>query len=280
MVRIIPKLDIKGPDLVKGIHLEGLRVLGTPESFAKYYYDEGADEIIFQDVVASLFERNSLHEIISRTAKNIFIPISVGGGIRTVKDISSVLRSGADRVTLNTIAVRKPSFIEESVKCFGSSTIVLAVEAIKEEDGMYRAFVDNGREYTGLEVSDWVKRVENLGVGEIIITSVDNEGTGRGFDIELLNLIRKNTSISIIAHGGAGNIENIKEAINTGVNGLALSSCLHYEAINKINRNDVKNNFEGNNLFLKSGMKRKINTLTIRQIKECLNNNNINIRPV
>ena len=280
MVRIIPKLDIKGPDLVKGIHLEGLRVLGAPESFAKYYYDEGADEIIFQDVVASLFERNSLHEIISRTAKDIFIPISVGGGIRSVEDISSVLRSGADRVTLNTIAVRKPSFIKESVKYFGSSTIVVAIEAIKEEDGIYRAFIDNGREYTGLEVSEWVKEVEDLGVGEIIITSVDNEGTGKGFDIELLNLIRKNTSISIIAHGGAGNIENIKTAINTGVNGLALSSCLHYEVINKINRNDVKNNFEGNNLFLKSGMKRKINTLTIRQIKEFLNNNNINIRPV
>ena len=132
-VRIIPRLDIKGPNLVKGIHLEGLRVLGSPEVFAQYYYYEnGADEIIFQDVVASLFERNSLHQIISRTAKNIFIPITVGGGLRTIKDIYDVLRAGADKVCLNTAAVRNPSFILEAANTFGSSTIVVAIEAIKE----------------------------------------------------------------------------------------------------------------------------------------------------
>ena len=151
-IRIIPRLDIKGPNLVKGIHLEGLRVLGRPEDFAKHYYEEGADELIFQDVVASLYERNSLHEIISRTAKNIFIPLTVGGGLRTIEDIKQVLRAGADKVSINTAAVKNPTFIKEASLKFGSSTILVAIEAIKQSDGNYFAFIDNGREETGLEV--------------------------------------------------------------------------------------------------------------------------------
>ena len=150
MIRIIPRLDIKGADLVKGIHLEGLRVLGSPELFAQYYYENGAYEIFFQDVVASLFERNSLHEIISRTAQNIFIPITVGGGIRNLDDIGSVLRAGADKVSLNTAAIRNPSLIKEAVLYYGSSTIVVSIETIKQKNGDYLAFIDNGREHTGI----------------------------------------------------------------------------------------------------------------------------------
>ena len=281
MIRIIPRLDIKGPDLVKGIHLEGLRVLGSPESYAKYYYAQGADEIIFQDVVASLFERNSLHEIISRTAKNIFIPITVGGGLRTISDISSALRSGADKVILNTIAIRKPSIIKEAVSCFGSSTIAVSIEAIKQENGSYMAFVDNGREYTGVEVGQWAKQVEDLGAGEIVITSVDNDGTGIGYDIELLDLIREKVSISIIAHGGCGDSKNLLKAIKTGVDALAIASVLHYDAINFIDHNDSKNSNEGNRSFINSNKQFKmIKPLSISDIKSILYKNKIPHRSI
>ena len=203
-VRIIPRLDIKGPNLVKGIHLEGLRVLGKPSDFANFYYEQGADELMFMDVVASLYERNSLHEIISDTAKNIFIPITVGGGLRSLSDIKEVLRAGADKVCLNTAAIKNPLLIKDASRMFGSSTIVVAIEAIRELDGNYFAYTDNGREYTGIDVFEWAQKVCDLGAGEIVITSVDREGTGQGYDLELISKIAKLVSVPIIAHGGAG----------------------------------------------------------------------------
>ena len=148
-LRIIPKLDIKGPNLVKGMHLEGLRVLGKPAQFAKYYYEQGADEIIYQDVVASLFGRNNLTEIVARTAENIFIPLTVGGGIRTLDDINNVLRAGADKVSINTSAHEIPDLITQASKVFGKSTIVVSVEAIRQPDGTFQTFTDNGRNRTG-----------------------------------------------------------------------------------------------------------------------------------
>src|SRR5438552_2085401 len=151
-IRVIARMDIKGPNLVKGIHLEGLRVLGKPEDFARYYYENGADELIYQDVVASLYERNSLHDIISKTAKQVFIPITVGGGLRTLEDIKNVLRAGADKVSLNTAAIKNPKLIKEASLKFGSSTIIVAIEAIKQTNGDYFAYIDNGREETSLEV--------------------------------------------------------------------------------------------------------------------------------
>src|SRR3989344_2874988 len=150
--RIIGRLDIKGPNLVKGIHLEGLRVLGKPEQFAKYYYESGADELIYMDVVASLYGRNSLLGIVEKTAKEIFIPLTVGGGIRSLSDIRDVLRAGADKVALNTAAIGNPQIVSEASQMFGSSTIVISIEAIKQPDGQYLAFTDNGREHTGLDV--------------------------------------------------------------------------------------------------------------------------------
>jgi cyclase len=151
-IRIIPRLDIKGPNLVKGIHLEGLRVLGKPEKFAQFYYENGADELFFQDAVASLYERNSLSNIISKTAREIFIPLTVGGGIRTIQDIKNVLRAGADKVSINTAAIKNPEFIKKASLTFGSSTVVVAIEAIKQSDGRYLAYTDNGREESGFEV--------------------------------------------------------------------------------------------------------------------------------
>ena len=156
-VRIIPRLDIKGVNLVKGIHLEGLRILGDPSSFAKQYYKNGADELLLMDVVASLYERNGLSELISEISKNIFIPITVGGGIRTIKDIKNVLRSGADKVSINTAAIKNKNFIKNAISEFGSSTISIAIECIRGLKGDYYAFTDNGRENSGLKAIEWAE---------------------------------------------------------------------------------------------------------------------------
>jgi cyclase len=265
--RIIPRLDIKGPNLVKGIHLEGLRVLGDPAEFAKYYYENGADELIYQDVVASLYERNSLHDIISKTAKQVFIPITVGGGLRSLEDIKNVLRAGADKVSLNTAAIKNPKLIREASLKFGSSTVVVAIEAIKQTNGSYLAYIDNGREETGIEVKEWAERVEELGAGEINITSVDREGTGLGFDCDLIKLISDAVSIPVIAHGGPGKLEQTADAIIKGkAHAISLASILHYDFIS--NKQFEKKSEEGNTEFLKSGKTySKVTPCSIAQVK-------------
>jgi len=201
-IRIIPRLDIKGPNLVKGIHLEGLRVLGKPEQFARSYYEQGADELLYMDVVASLYGRNSLLNIIEDTAKNIFIPLTVGGGIRSLEDIQKILRAGADKVSINTAAIRNPELIQSAANKFGSSTIVVAIEALLMPNGKYEAFTDNGREPTGVNVFEWALRAEKLGAGEIMVTSIDKEGTGKGFDVELIAKIGKLEQYSLSPYPG------------------------------------------------------------------------------
>ncbi|OFX78116.1 MAG: imidazole glycerol phosphate synthase subunit HisF [Bacteroidetes bacterium GWE2_29_8] len=277
-IRIIPRLDIKGPNLVKGIHLEGLRVLGQPADFAKYYYENGADELMYVDVVASLYERNSLHDIITNTAKQIFIPLTVGGGIRTIDDIRNVLKAGADKVSLNTAAIKNPQIIKEASRTFGSSTIVVSIEAIKENNGKYFAYIDNGREYTGIDVMQWVKKIEDLGAGEIVITSVDREGTGLGFDIDLVRQVSNLVSIPVIAHGGASNEENIADVIKLGnADAVAVSSILHYDFIK--HNNSEKTSEEGNVEFLKRGQTfTKIKPNSIKNIKDYLKFNEIECR--
>lgn len=278
-IRIIPRLDIKGPNLVKGIHLEGLRVLGKPEEFARYYYENGADELIYIDVVASLYNRNSLHDIISRTAKEIFIPLTVGGGLRTIDDIRNVLRAGADKVSLNTAAIRNPRIIQEASRKFGSSTIVISIEAIKQPDGKYLAYTDNGREFTDIEVLEWAKRVEELGAGEILLTSVDREGTGLGYDIELTRMVSEQVSIPVIASGGAGKIEDIKEVILEGkADAVALASMLHYDTIKEYDFIKSKFDDEGNVEYLQSkhGYSR-VQPVNLKQIKSFLYNQGISL---
>jgi cyclase len=277
-VRIIPRLDIKGPNLVKGIHLEGLRVLGKPADFAKYYYEEGADELMFMDVVASLYERNSLHDIISETAKKIFIPITVGGGLRSISDIKEVLRVGADKVCLNTAVIKNPNLIKDASRMFGSSTIVVAIEAIKEPDGRYLAYTDNGREYTGVDVIEWAQQVDELGAGEIVITSVDREGTGQGFDLELVSKISNLISIPIIAHGGAGKQDDVVDLLKQGnVSSAMISSMFHYQFIKE---NESKaSDLEGNVEFL--NQKRNFHTFEpcrIKDLKKRLIDNKIECR--
>ncbi len=279
-VRVISRLDIKGPNLVKGIHLEGLRVLGKPEDFARYYYENGADELFYQDVVASLYERNSLHAIVSKTAEKSFIPLTVGGGIRTIADIREVLRVGADKVAINTAAIRNPDFIKEAAKKFGSSTIVVAIEAIKQQDGKYFAFIDNGREHTNMEVVEWAKEAEKLGAGEIVITSVDREGTGQGYDIELTRSISEAVTIPVIAHGGPGSQEHFCEVIQEGkADALAVASVIHYDFISN-QRSNMNSRTEGNISFLNSGRTsfNKVKPCSLIDIKRQLSNCGIKCR--
>tara|TARA_Y100000361_G_scaffold53510_1_gene46737 strand:- start:587 stop:1441 length:855 start_codon:yes stop_codon:yes gene_type:complete len=279
MNRIIPRLDIKGPNVVKGIHLEGLRVLGSPSSMAKYYYESQADELFFMDVVASLYGRNSLCDIISKTAKEIFIPLTVGGGIRTLKDIRNALNAGADKVCFNTAAIKNPKFIKSAAKTYGSSTIVVAIEAIKGQDGQYLAYTDNGRDHTGVEVFWWAKKVEELGAGEIVITSVEKEGTGTGFDLSLVKKISENASIPVIAHGGAGSINDVVSVISeSNITGVCLASCLHYEYI-KNNILSNKPQTEGNTNFLNTKKQfQMFPTFTIKQLKDNMKNLGISVR--
>lgn len=279
MIRIIPRLDIKGPNLVKGIHLEGLRVLGKPENFAKKYYQEGADELIYIDTVASLYNRNSLHDIISKTAAEIFIPLTVAGGIRTIDNIKSVLRAGADKVALNTAAIKNPKIISQASQIFGSSTITVSIEASKQPSGEYLAFTDNGREFTGVEVFSWAKEVQKLGAGEILLTSIDRDGTGEGFDLELISKVANLVSIPVIASGGAGKQKDILEIIKkSNISGVAIASILHYSSVfEKKQANEYES--EGNIEFLKSGIHfSKIQTKTIPAIKNFLFKSGIKCR--
>lgn len=251
-IRVIARLDIKGPNLVKGIHLEGLRVLGKPESFARYYYEHGADELVYMDVVASLYERNSLLPIVQRTSREIFIPLTVGGGLRSVDDIRVALRSGADKVSLNTAAVLRPELISEAACRFGSSTITISIEAKRLAEGRYEVFTDNGRNRTGIDVFEWAVRVATLGAGEILLTSIDQEGTGRGFDIDLVRTVAQSVSIPVIACGGAGSGGDVVNVVQRGAADAAcVASILHYDCLQTIARNDDYS-MEGNVEFLKS----------------------------
>lgn len=280
-IRIIPRLDIKGPNLVKGIHLEGLRVLGKPEHFARYYYENGADELVYMDVVASLYGRNSLLHMVEKTSREIFIPLCVGGGLRNIEDIREVLRAGADKVSINTAALQRPEFIREASRKFGSSTIVVSIEAIKKPDGSYEAYTDNGRERTGIDAFEWAIRTAELGAGEIILTSIDREGTGKGFDLELTKKITETLQIPVIACGGAGSLENISQVITEGqADAVSLASILHYNFI-KHSSKEADFSEEGNIEYLKQGRNfSKIQDTTLPMIKDYLLQQGIHCRPV
>ncbi|MEC6408904.1 imidazole glycerol phosphate synthase subunit HisF [Achromobacter xylosoxidans] len=228
-VRLIPRLDIKGPNLIKGIHLEGLRVVGDPQEFARRYYEQGADELIYIDIVASLYGRNSLRDIVSRTAQDVFIPLTVGGGVRSVDDVRELLRAGADKVAINTAAVNRPELITEVSRTFGSQCMVLSVEAKRVSPGHWEVFTDNGRERTGRDVVQWVQRAVELGAGEILLTSVDQEGTRKGFDVELVKAVTAVCPIPVIASGGMGNIDHAFDVCEKGqADAVSMADILHY----------------------------------------------------
>ena len=228
-LRLIARLDIKGANLIKGIHLEGLRVVGDPQIHAAKYYEDGADEIIYIDTVASLYGRNNLVDVVSRATEHVFVPITVGGGIRSVEDARTLLRAGADKVAINTAAVKEPELIRQLSDVWGSSTIVLSIEAKKTGNAKWEAYTDNGRERTGLNVVQWAETGAKLGAGEIFITSIDQEGTKKGFDYELVAGITRNVDIPVIASGGFGALEHLTQLMNVAKpSGVAIADSLHY----------------------------------------------------
>lgn len=227
-VRLIARLDVKAPNLVKGIQMEGLRKFGDPYRFAKRYYEEGIDEILYIDIVASLYERNSLLDLIQQTTKDIFVPITVGGGLRKIDDVAAALRAGADKVAINTAAIKKPELITDVSQRFGSQCMVLSIEAKRHGD-RWEAYYDCGREHSGLDVVEWAIRGEALGAGEILLTSVDREGTAKGMDLELIRQVSSAVSIPVIASGGIGNLGDFSAAVKTGgADAIAMAHVLHY----------------------------------------------------
>ena len=228
-VRLIARLDIKGPNLIKGIHLEGLRVMGDPQEFARRYYEAGADELLYMDIVASLYGRNSLTEIVSRAAKDVFVPMTVGGGVRSVDDARTLLRAGADKVAVNTAATSNPALITEMARKLGSQCVVLSIEAKRVSSGKWEAYTDNGREHTGKDVVEWVRQGAELGAGEVLLTSVDQEGTRKGFDVALVRAVTAAVDIPVIASGGMGSFEHLKDVVLHGeADAVAVADVLHY----------------------------------------------------
>jgi cyclase len=236
-MRIISRLDIKNEFVIKGINLEGLRKIGNPVELARQYYLDGIDEIILIDAVASLYGRNNLFEVVKKTTENIFIPITLGGGIKNLKDIDMALNSGADKISINSAGIENPSFIKEAVSNFGASTITIYIEAKKKNDGLWEAYKHYGREKTGINAIDWLDEVQNMGCGEILLTSVDHEGTEQGFDLELIEAIKDRIRVPLIISGGFGKIKHLQEASKLTKNiSFAIASAFHYkkEEIKKV----------------------------------------------
>lgn len=229
--RLIARLDVKGPNLIKGVHLEGLRVIGDPQAYARRYYEQGADELIYIDIVASLYGRNSLGDIVARTARDVFVPLTVGGGLRSIEDVRAMLRAGADKVAINTAAIGRPELITEIAQKFGSQCMVLGIEAKRSGGGSWEAFTDNGREPTGIDVVDWCRRGYELGAGEILLTSVDQEGTRKGFDLELIEAVSRAVPVPVIASGGMGSTDHMISAFANGADAVAMADILHYDRV-------------------------------------------------
>lgn len=316
LIRIIPRLDIKGPNVVKGLCFDGYRVLGHPETFAQTYYREGADELFFQDTVASLYKRNNLLEIIKRTAEKVMLPITVCGGIRTLEDIKTVLRAGADKVAINTAAIANPTLIKNAARMFGSQCIVASIEAKKRDYdfiqryknyngyqdsafiypkyGKYEAWVDYGRQPTGIDVFEWSKQVVDLGAGEIYLSSVDKDGSGQGFDIDLVNEVALNSKVPVIACSGAGKTDHFKDVIDSGADAVSAASIFHYHYAEKVETDFMSYNKEqlrmgkqidsGNVEFLKSGYggfgEIQVEPASIEEVKNYLHKSGIEVRNV
>ena len=228
--RLIARLDIKKNRLIKGVHLEGLRYLGDPKDYAFKYYEQGIDELLLLDSVASLHGRNALHEILDDITKNIFIPITIGGGINSLDQAKKMFDSGADKITMNSFAVENPTLINEVASNFGSQAVTISLQ-VKRIDNNFKVMTFNGREISEKNIDNWIKEVEDRGAGEIMITSIDQEGTLNGFDIELQKYILEKSKLPIICSGGIGTLEHIKDTFNNGAEAVAIASALHYEKI-------------------------------------------------
>lgn len=228
--RLIARLDVKKNRLIKGVHLEGLRSLGDPKEFAKNYYENGIDELLLLDSVASLHGRNALHNIIDEITKDIFIPITIGGGINSLDQAKKMFDSGADKITLNTYAIENPNLIDSIASNFGSQAITISLQ-VKRIDNTFNLMTLNGREISEKNIKNWIQEVEDRGAGEIMITSIDKEGTMSGFDIELLNYIKVISNLPLICSGGIGSLEDVKNVFYHGSQAVALASALHYKKL-------------------------------------------------
>jgi cyclase len=231
-VRLIARLDLKMNFLIKGIHLEGWRKVGDPWEFARRYYAEGVDELVYMDVVASLYERNNLGDIVRRAAEEVLIPITVGGGIRKLSDVKDLLAAGADKVAINTGATRDPELLNAISDTYGSQATVLSIEAMRRPGGGWEAMTDNGRNHTGLDVVRWAVEGASRGAGEILLTSIDRDGTGRGVEIDLVAAVSREVDIPVIASGGVGSTQHVVDAITRGgASAIAIAKSLHYRQI-------------------------------------------------
>ena len=231
-IRLIARLDIKGQNLIKGIHMEGLRVIGSPNERAGQYYQQGADELLYMDAVASLYNRSHLAELLTELVKDVFIPITVGGGIRSVGDVKELLRAGADKVAINTAAVRNPSLLTEVAESFGSQCVVLSIEAKKRGPASWEVYVEGGRDKTGRDVLEWLEEAVSLGAGEVLVTSIDQDGTEKGFDIELMQRAAQISEVPVIASGGMGAPADATELLKaTEVDAVAVARSLHYDRL-------------------------------------------------
>ena len=226
--RIIPCLDVRNGRVVKGINFEGIKDVENPVELAKFYNKSGADELVFYDITASFEERKLFTEVVEKIANEVFIPLTVGGGINSVEDFSRVLKAGADKVSINSSAVSNPQLISDAAKKFGAQCVVLSID-VKRVDGRFMVFVKGGRENTGLDAIEWAKRGQELGAGELVVNSMDSDGVKNGFDKELLEAISKVVTIPIIASGGAGNMEHFKDVFEVkGVDAGLAASIFHF----------------------------------------------------
>ena len=231
-MRTIARIDIKNNYVIKGINLEGLRKIGNPVDIAKNYYANGIDELLIIDSVASLYGRNNLFDLIKNITKDIFVPITLGGGIRSLEDIENALKSGADKVAINSMALEDPNFLTQAVSNFGESTILVNIEAKKISKDKWEPYKFCGREKTNLDVNSWISEVQKKGCGEILLTSIDKEGTETGFDIELLENVKKILKKPLILSGGCGNLKHIEILKNKIKNiSIAVASILHYKKL-------------------------------------------------
>jgi len=242
--RIIPCLDVSQGRVVKGINFEDLIDAGDPIAQAKFYFEEGADELCFLDINASHENRDTMYDMVQKVAEVCFIPFTVGGGVKKVEDVRNLLLSGADKVTINSAAVKNPDLVKQASQKFGNQCIVVAIDA-KKNGSKYEIFVNGGRVPTGIDALQWASKMQDFGAGEILLTSMDRDGTKAGYDLELVNLIASNLNIPVIASGGVGNLEHLVQGVNAGADAILAASIFHFkqysikEAKNYLNQNNI-----------------------------------------
>ena len=247
--RIIPCLDVRDGKVVKGINFVGIKEVGDPVECAMEYNKQGADEIVFLDITATNEKRKTMDDVVERTAKNVFVPLTVGGGIRGVEDFRRLLLAGADKISVNSAAVKDPQIIERAASKFGSQCVVIAVDAKQRHDMGYTVYLNGGREDTGIDLIDWIRKAESLGAGELLLTSMDADGTKAGFDKDMLNAVLREIKIPVIASGGCGRLEDFSDVFkNTNVDAALAASVFHY---GQLTVGEVKKHLKDNGIAVR-----------------------------